>query len=242
MIDDLADLLLGARCPGCARPGLGLCRACRAVLDGPPSPVADLARLSGLPTVAAHEWSGPVPRLVSAHKDRGALALGPVLGARLGVAVDALLRGRGVTDHDVWLVPVPSTAGAVRARGLDHSRTIARHAARRLQRGAHAPGAGPGRGRVRVAPVLRRRTRVDDNARLSAAARARNQAGSMVARPPRSAGAMAVVTDDVCTTGASLAEAARALSAAGWTVVGAAVVAHPTRGPRHAARTPLNSL
>lgn len=240
MIDDLADLLLGARCPGCARPGLGLCRACRASLDGPPSPVADLARLAGLPTVAAHGWCGPVPRLVSAHKDRGALALGPVLGARLAVAVDALLQWEGAGGHDLWLVPVPSTARAVRARGLDHSRTIARQAARRLRRDVRA--SGPGRGRVRVAPVLRRRGHVADNARLSAAQRARNQAGSMVARPPRPAGALAVVTDDVCTTGASLAEAARALAAAGWTVVGAAVVAHPTRRPQRAARTPLNSL
>ena len=70
---------------------------------------------------------------------------------------------------------------------------------------------------------------VRDSAGLTTAARAANLDAAMRARPPRRDGRAAVVVDDIVTTGATLREAARALRAAGWTVVGAAVVAATPR-------------
>jgi predicted amidophosphoribosyltransferase len=131
------------------------------------------------------------------------------LGAALAGAVRQLGRPDGVV-----LVPVPSSPAAVRARGQDHARRLARAAARTL------PG-------VPARPLLRLTRAVADQAGLDTAARARNLSGALTARA--SAGLRVVVVDDVVTTGATLAEATRALQAAGAQVLGAAVVAATVR-------------
>lgn len=81
-----------------------------------------------------------------------------------------------------------------------------------------------------VVTPLRLAHAVRDSAGLSAAERAANMRGAFVAGPPLGAGRV-VVVDDIATTGATLAEACRALAEAGWQVCGAAVVAatDPTR-------------
>ncbi|MEV6688895.1 phosphoribosyltransferase family protein, partial [Streptomyces sp. NPDC051130] len=115
----------------------------------------------------------------------------------------------------------PSTRRQTRARGHDPARRIALAASARL-RGAGVP--------ARVAPVLRLRRRVADQAGLGARERWENLAGALEVRPAGmrlAGGARIVVVDDVMTTGATLAEAARALRAAGLRVAGAAVVAAP---------------
>ncbi|MEU9016312.1 phosphoribosyltransferase family protein [Actinomadura sp. NPDC048394] len=73
---------------------------------------------------------------------------------------------------------------------------------------------------------LRQCRRVADQAGLGAKARRDNLSGALeaVGRAPL-AGRRVVLVDDVITTGASLAEAARALRAAGADVVAAATVA-----------------
>lgn len=169
-------------------------------------------------------------RLVTAFKDRGSWGLAGVLGHQLALAVLWVLRtaqeqGRYPSAGGVVLVPVPSSPRAVRARGFDHSRVLARTAARLVSARA-SPGSGVG-----VALPLRRVRVVADQSGLGRAQRLVNQRGTMRARAP-SGCRTAIVVDDVCTTGASLSEAARALNEAGWTVLGAAVVAHPSRpGP-----------
>ena len=110
------------------------------------------------------------------------------------------------------LVPVPSTGRAARERGGDHMRRLAASAARR-----HG---------LRADAVLRVGRSIDDAAGLGAAARTANVAGAYVCLRPALAGAGPVIlVDDVITTGASLREAARCLSAAGYRVRAFAVIA-----------------
>ncbi len=220
MLADLLDLVLPRDCAGCSVPGRTLCGRCTAVLLGAPAAHRPTSAPPGLPPlVAAAAYDGVVRSVLIAHKERGRLALAAPLGRALAGA--AALHGRGAV-----LVPVPSSPAAVRARGHDHARRLAVGAARRLG--------------TRSAPVLVHARTVEDQAGLDTAARAANLAGALQARR-RLDGLVVVVVDDVVTTGATLAEAARALTCAGATVRGAAVVAATVLlATRSVVKTPLS--
>ena len=218
------DLLLGAVCPGCRTPWWGLCPGCRTQLAGRRPFVAVPGEdPDGAPlTVACSPYDELVSHLVSAHKERGALGLAPVLAGPLALGVAALLQDRG-TPGPVLLVPVPSAAAAVRRRGYDATATLATRAARLLRP----------RWDIRAVALLRQRAGVQDQAGLGAVERRRNLDGALRVRTRpggaasryRSRRAVAVLVDDVVTTGSSLAEARRVLARAGVPVLGAATVA-----------------
>ncbi|NLE98650.1 MAG: ComF family protein [Propionibacterium sp.] len=199
IIDALADLLLGAQCPGCDVARWGFCPGCWAGLDAPPAPAP---RVSGLRIVAANNYRPLLSSAIPRYKDDGALHLERALGLRLAVAVAALDPPAGTL-----LVPVPSKPSAVRARGFDHGARLAERAGRVL-------------GLRRRRALVRRRHGADQQG-LGAAARSANLAGVMRARGPLG---KVVIVDDVVTTGSSLQEAWRALSEGGAEVLGAAVI------------------
>lgn len=223
LADTVVDLALGGTCAGCGRPGRLLCGACHDALPRTAYAARPTPCPPGLPTTwAAAPYDGTVRDLVLGHKERRQLALAPPLGDLLAEALRAALPhldGVGT----VLLVPVPSRPGVDRGRGHAPTTALVRAAARVLQR------AGTD---ARVAGVLVSHGGVADQAGLGAAARAANLAGSLhcpAARLGRQARATprarVVLCDDVLTTGATLAEAARALRAAGVEPGAAAVVA-----------------
>ncbi|MFJ2006648.1 ComF family protein [Streptomyces chartreusis] len=237
---DLTDLVLPAECGGCGRPRTVLCPECRALLIGTaPSRVRPVPEPSGLPVVhAAARYEDEARAVLLAHKERGALALAAPLGTALAGAVravrDARADGGGVSGQavrllggqarafeadagrstggagaPVLLVPVPSARGAVRARGHDPARRIALAAASELRR-TGTP--------ARVLAVLRQGRAVADQSGLNSRQRLDNLAGALTVAPGGGrllvGGGPVVLVDDLMTTGASLAEAARALRAA----------------------------
>lgn len=200
IIDALADLLLGAQCPGCDQARWGFCPDCWQALDRPPEPAP---RLGGLPIMAANDYRPILSSGIPRYKDDGALHLERALSIRLAAAVSAL-----APPPDAILVPVPSRPAAVRSRGFDHGARLAERAGRLVG--------------LRSRRALRRTGRSADQQGLRAGERASNTAGTM-----RAVGVPGpvVIVDDIVTTGSSLAEASRALTAAGCRVLGAAVIA-----------------
>lgn len=187
-----------------------LCPGCRAALLGAaPRRVRPMPEPPELPAVhAAAPYEDEVRAALLAHKERGALMLAGPLGVALAGAVRAGAPGGG-PGAPVLLVPVPSARRAVRARGHDPARRIALAAAGELRR-AGTP--------ARVLAVLRQRRAVADQSGLNSRQRMDNLAGALevAAGGARllAEGGRAVLVDDVMTTGASLAEAARALRSA----------------------------
>ncbi|MFG2295247.1 ComF family protein [Streptomyces sp. NPDC048603] len=222
---ELAGLVLPVECAGCGEARTMVCGACGQVFGrARAGAVRPRPRPAGLPEVrAAVPYEGVVRAVLLAHKERGALPLAGVLGRALAGAVRAGAGGARAPDGGVVLVPVPSARRQVRARGHDPARRIALAASAELRRGGTA---------ARVAPVLRQRRAVADQAGLGARQRRENLAGALEVRPggaravPAGGGGL-VLVDDLITTGATLAEAARAVRAAGLVVAGAAVVAAP---------------
>ena len=229
MLAPLVDLLTGSACAGCGDPGRLLCAACAGTLRGIAGPVRPTPCPPGLAGCwAAGEYADLLRALVLGHKEHAQLGLRRPLGELLAGAVAGLAGPfvPSVPPVPLVLVPVPSRASTVRARGHDPTYTLTAEAGATLRaRGYDA----------RVARLLRV-GRVQDQAGLDASARAANLAGSMhcpsgslrrlARRRPRG---FAVICDDVLTTGATAREAQRALESSGLTVLGIATVAATRR-------------
>ncbi len=201
----LADLVQPVRCVACGSTSGALCAGC----------LPQLPAFRSRDAWAAAPYDGAVRTALLAYKERGRRDLAAVLGGLLARSVTAALGANRDPPGRVVLMSVPSARSVAATRGGDHVLRLARRA---------APACG-----ARVAGDALTLTRaVHDSAGLTAEQRVRNLGGAMAARPARP-GLVAVLVDDIVTTGATLHEAHRALAAAGWPVLGAAVVAATAR-------------
>lgn len=222
------DLVLPADCAGCHAPAVaaGVCPACATLLRQPPVPARPSPPPPGLPPCfAVGDYAGPLRELILGYKERGRRGLARPLGDALARVVGTAWPVRG---EPLALVPVPTTAAAIRARHGDHMLRLARRTAVSLNRaGCPALVAVP----LRALPKA-------DSANLDRFERAAAARHAFAVRPGRAeplrpvAEASAVVLlDDVLTTGSTLAAVAGRLWEAGVPVAfGVTVAATRLRG------------
>jgi predicted amidophosphoribosyltransferase len=215
----LAELIALLAPPGCVACGCALARAderlCGGCVRAMPwlqsgCPRCGLPkhRARGCPAARAafpRAWApvayqGVARRLVGALKFHGALVAADVMAAQMAANLPPSLRAA-----EVALVPVPAAPARRRARGFDPARALTLALAGRLDR-----------------PFADCLVRADHAVRqVGAGRRERREPGRLVIRARGSPPPLAILVDDVHTTGATLDASARALSAAGTRVVAA---------------------
>lgn len=227
LLSGLLDLVFAPVCLGCdgaIRPDDAarlVCRRCRTRMRPPPAPLCGRCGAPRLrtgrsprPTCGECErWPAelgyarsarllhpPADRLVYQLKYRGWRALAePMAECMASVRLpEPVRRDAGV------IVPVPTTAARLRQRGYNQAALLAAAFARRTRREARA--------------VLRRSPAAASQTTLQPAARGANVAGAfrvVAGRAGEITGAHLLLVDDVLTTGATVAECARTLTAAG---------------------------
>jgi len=202
------------RCRLCDAPGadgVDLCRGCRADLpwNTPCCPRCALPA-DGMRACPCHQqplpfraavvplrYEGAVESLISSFKFHGRLADGQLLGTLLAEALEG---SEGVLPEAV--VPVPLHAGRLRQRGFDQTAELAQALRRALDP-------------LPLCRALRRRR--GDARQATRAARERRSGirGAFTVHRRRSLPGHVALLDDVVTTGATAAEAARTLRVAG---------------------------
>lgn len=198
----LLDFVFPSRCAVCEAIGPNLCVNCRGVLS--PSP-HEFQRGPVFGRAATY-LSPEVSKLLVSFKDRGQSALVNDLDPLISPLVTELAAYREV----VYLVPAPSRLENFARRGFVPSFVLARALSNQVANS-----------RVLNALVLAKD--VKDQVGLTSSQRQANLAGSMSLNQ-KVAGKSCFVVDDICTTGATLIEAWRALSVGGANVLGALVI------------------
>ena len=203
-------LFVPVECVGCGTPDAAVCDGCAAGMSGP---VLRRDIAPGFPVWAGTEYTGVARRAILALKNDArtdaAGALARLLEAAIEAAVTDLARKSdlpGVVD----LATLPSTRAAYRRRGYRPVDVLVRQT------------------RLRAGHPLGWQRQPADQIGLGIEARQANLAGSLRAGR-RASGRCFLLVDDVVTTGGTLREAHRALTAAGGCVLGAAVVAATPR-------------
>jgi len=220
-VADAVALFSPVDCAGCGAPDRSLCDRCRRSLE----PLLDTRLLAGadgapLPVAFALSYDRVVRRVMLEFKQNGHTGLARALSDPFARVIAAALEtgpavvgaaavGPAVVGPAV-IVPVPPGRASSRRRGYDPVGLLLARAGIRPVRALRMLGASAGQKQLGIEE------------------RARNRASAMTASGVVR-GRKVLLVDDVVTTGATLAEAALAVRAAGGVVIGAAALASTPR-------------
>jgi ComF family protein len=198
VFDELLDLLLPTRCALCDILGSALCSNCIGEFQ--------LARTmvvrEGLVGAVAAQYGAKEQKVLHAFKEKGQTSLGSFLAEPLAEILSQL----AVSVDRPILVPVPSSRENYKKRGFTPTKLLGKSVCKESSQVCV------------LVDSLRFQRKVVDQSHLDSEARRGNLAGSMVS-DARVSGRQVIIFDDVVTTGSTILEATRAVTAAGGNVV-----------------------
>lgn len=199
VIEELLDLLLPTRCALCDTLGYSMCNRCAADFQF----ASAVAVRDGLTGFVAAKYGAKEQKVLHAFKEKGQTSLAAFIAEPLA----AILSPWGVSVESPILVPVPSSRENYKKRGFTPTALLGKRVCRESSQASV------------FVDALRFQRKVVDQAHLDSEARHANLSGSMLS-DTRVAGRQVIIFDDVVTTGATILEASRAVTAAGGNVIG----------------------
>ena len=172
-----------------------------------------VTHIHGLKVHSAVLYSQTASKVIFAAKEKGIKAADELI-------IDAIifaLNHQRLEGFNVRLVPIPSSPGNQRRRGRSFIVDLCQEISQRTN--------------VPISPVLSIIRKVKDHSSLNAMQRHSNIKGAFGIRPGIYPRGDLILIDDVVTTGATVAEAARTLNSHGFHLLGSvtACVAQPLR-------------
>ena len=222
-VKNLSELIFPSRCIGCSQLGISICSSCRSSWH-PHIYLRELSVLgSNYPVVSAVQYSPVASRVLLSAKESNISAADKLLIDAISHSLNYFVKRFGGES----LIAIPSRKSAMRKRGRNFLNDISEEVA--SNSGFKVA--------VCKAQLLTHSRRVQDQSALNSKQRLVNISGALAvpskARSNKGDGNIGslIIVDDLITTGATLAEAIRALCAAGFEVKGAVTgaVAKPLR-------------
>jgi len=220
---NLAELVFPSRCIGCSQLGISICSICRKSWH---THIYNRSiKVMGIqyPVISSIEYSPIASHVILRAKEANQVAADQLLVKAISHSLRFFLKNYGSGD----LVAIPSRSSATRKRGRDFMQEITQSVASIES--------------LKSREILQHQRAVRDQSKLNSQQRNLNIAGAFSATgnlakldklaKMASSGNIGplIIVDDLVTTGATLAEAIRALRAAGFSVIGAVTgaVANP---------------
>lgn len=209
LLEDFSQLLFPTRCFGCSGIGLSICSTCRSEWH----PHYYSTHVSQMCVHSAVIYSPTASKILLAAKENGLKGADTLITD----SIVHVLERATFDQHNIRLVPIPSSASARRRRGRSFIVDIAMRVGEETSLG--------------VSDALELTRKVRDQSGLHAKARSANMEGAFALKRGVFPRGDLILIDDVVTTGATLREAARALTCKGFHVLGSvtACVAQPLR-------------
>ena len=213
----LTELIFPSRCIGCSQLGISICSICRKFWH-PHIYHRELKILvNRYPVISAIEYSPIASRVLLRAKEANQVAADQLLINAIDHSLLYFIRNYGTGS----LVAIPSRRSATRKRGRDFMKEIAISVGNLES--------------LKTLEILQHQRAVRDQSQLNSQQRSTNITGAFTAlnnlAKPADPGNTEplIIVDDLVTTGATLAEAIRAIRTAGFTVLGAVTgaVANP---------------